>query len=753
MLPVLSICSGRSLAAAVPAAACAGMLAIVASCSSESTAEPQRPNVSESVNGSGLVDMRNDIGPGMPGSFVFQNKISAVRDTSGKVGGTIEGIVSLGDEATSAVAPNEGYRFKGVVTCLLVDGQSAWIGATITETNSSLFRKGDRWLGLVRDRGPSGADVMHSEITGDGSQVTCLARPPLSETPVDMGDFVVRGAGPEANVAERRGSLDLTVATLGLDPDADGYSLGLNSWRHPIRSRGALLLSSVLAPAKYEVRLDGVASNCRVRDANPRSVTVLAGRTTEVSFSVDCRAVAGVLRVTTTTTGTDVDADGYFVDLVETRPRGNLRIASSGGLTLTDLPRGYHTLQLGDVAPNCEVQGGNRYTFQIATAGQVVDVSLAVTCAAFGTLQVTALQTGADPGPHDFKVAVRSARYQSDSVAAVAANGSLSVTMTSLGAHQVWLRGVAPNCDGTLQREVTIESAATSAATFSVTCVAPTPIAYASLDRNDRSDIASASSNGRNGAILTRDTGTERDPAWSPAGSQLAFAADRTGDLEIWVMNADGTRPLRLTSSPGNDYRPDWSPDGKKIAFVSERDGNPELYVMNADGTGQTRLTNEPRRDSDPAWSPDGSRIAFSSERGTNADIYIMNVDGSGVTRFTNDAQWEGHPAWSPDGKRLAFTRALCTPLCRPSVVVATSPDAPVTLVGPGEDPSWSPNGKQLAVTGIVCDDGFYYYYYGCSNVGIRILTVDTITSGDFRIAPWDVILVQGTHVNPAWRR
>ena len=753
MLPVLSICSRRSLAAAVRAAACASALAIVVSCSSESTAEPQRPNVSESVNGSGLVDLRNDVGPGMPGYFVFQNKISAVRDTNGKVGGTIEGIVSLGDEATSAVAPNEGYRFKGVVTCLLIEGQSAWIGATITETNSSFVRKGDRWIGLVRDRGPSGADVMHSEITGDGSQVTCLARPQLGETPVDMGDFVVRGAGPEANVAERRGSLELSVATLGLDPDADGYIIGLNSWRHPIRSRGALLLSSVLSPAKYEVRLDGVASNCRVQDANPRSVNVLAGRTTVVSFSVDCRAIAGVLRVTTTTTGADVDANGYVVDLVETRPSVHQRIASSGSLTLTGLRGGYHTLELGDVAPNCEVQGGNTYTFQIATVGQIVDVNIAVTCAAFGTLQVTTQQSGADPGPRDFKIAVRSARYQSDSVAAVAANGSLSFKMPSLGAHQVWLRGVAANCDGILQRDVSVVSAETATAPFNVTCVPPTLIAYAALNSADRGDIRLTSSNGRSGALLTNDSGSERDPAWSPDGSRLAFAAELRGDLDIWVMNADGNGLVRLTSNVGTDYRPDWSPDGKRIVFVSERDGNPELYVMNADGTGQTRLTNEPRRDSDPAWSPDGATIAFSSERGTSADIYIMNVDGSGVTRFTNDVQWDGHPAWSPDGKRLAFTRALCTPLCRPMVVVATSPDAPATLVGPGEDPSWSPNGKLLAVTGTVCDDGFFYYYYGCTNVGIRILTVDTITSGDFLIAPWDLILVQGTHVNPAWRR
>ena len=40
------------------------------------------------------------------------------------------------------------------------------------------------------------------------------------------------------------------------------------------------------------------------------------------------------------------------------------------------------------------------------------------------------------------------------------------------------------------------------------------------------------------------------------------------------------------------------------VAFASNRSGNFEVYVMNADGSGQRRLTRNPEDDILPAWSP-----------------------------------------------------------------------------------------------------------------------------------------------------
>lgn len=62
-------------------------------------------------------------------------------------------------------------------------------------------------------------------------------------------------------------------------------------------------------------------------------------------------------------------------------------------------------------------------------------------------------------------------------------------------------------------------------------------------------------------------------------------------------MRPDGTGLVKLTNSRGGKINNDldsWSPDGTKIAFVSNRTGTVEIYVMNAKGSGVTQVTRVP---------------------------------------------------------------------------------------------------------------------------------------------------------------
>jgi len=175
-------------------------------------------------------------------------------------------------------------------------------------------------------------------------------------------------------------------------------------------------------------------------------------------------------------------------------------------------------------------------------------------------------------------------------------------------------------------------------------------------DRTGNYDLFVMDADGANQVNLTNEPSFDYYGAWSPDGTKIAFSSDRDGNIEIYVMNADGSNPLRLTTDPADDLVPRWSPDGTKLAFYSNRDGNYEIYVMGADGSNQTRLTNTPADENDPAWSPDGRKIVFTSFRDGNSEIYLMDADGSNQTNLTNRSGPDTGPAWSPDGTKIAFS-------------------------------------------------------------------------------------------------
>ncbi|MCC5936375.1 MAG: PD40 domain-containing protein, partial [Lunatimonas sp.] len=78
-----------------------------------------------------------------------------------------------------------------------------------------------------------------------------------------------------------------------------------------------------------------------------------------------------------------------------------------------------------------------------------------------------------------------------------------------------------------------------------------------------------------------------RYPAISPDGSQIVFTYK--GDL--YKVASNGGRATQLTFHEAHDFMPVWSKDGKKIAFASDRYGNFDVFVMDADGGNAHRLT------------------------------------------------------------------------------------------------------------------------------------------------------------------
>ncbi len=82
---------------------------------------------------------------------------------------------------------------------------------------------------------------------------------------------------------------------------------------------------------------------------------------------------------------------------------------------------------------------------------------------------------------------------------------------------------------------------------------------------------------------LNRHSSNNFSPRYSPSGHEVAYNSMRTGDVEVWVREADGGE-RRITRDPSWDGFPDWSPNGDRLVFASDRDGSFKLYISDRDG-------------------------------------------------------------------------------------------------------------------------------------------------------------------------
>jgi serine/threonine-protein kinase len=161
---------------------------------------------------------------------------------------------------------------------------------------------------------------------------------------------------------------------------------------------------------------------------------------------------------------------------------------------------------------------------------------------------------------------------------------------------------------------------------------------------------------------VTRDPGLEVDPALSPDGATLAYAAGPSNAMQIYVRQVSGGRPVALTSDTTAHFRwPRWSPDGSQVAYES----NDGIYVVPALGGSARRVTRldlaafrlsiawgAPITGFD--WSPDGSRIAWT--RGYDRQEVTVTILSSGDSLELTAPSGAFSPAWSPDGRSIAVS-------------------------------------------------------------------------------------------------
>lgn len=102
-----------------------------------------------------------------------------------------------------------------------------------------------------------------------------------------------------------------------------------------------------------------------------------------------------------------------------------------------------------------------------------------------------------------------------------------------------------------------------------------------------------------------------QQPAISPDGNWIAF--EYKGN--IFKVAATGGQAVPLTINSAYNSFPVWSHDGKSIAFASDRYGNFDVFIMPSNGGNATRLTYNSSADYPYDFSPDDQTVYFGTRR------------------------------------------------------------------------------------------------------------------------------------------
>lgn len=139
-----------------------------------------------------------------------------------------------------------------------------------------------------------------------------------------------------------------------------------------------------------------------------------------------------------------------------------------------------------------------------------------------------------------------------------------------------------------------------------------------------------------------------RDARISPDGKEIVFCYK--GD--IYKVPVQGGTATQLTTQASYEANPVWSPDGKQIAFASDRNGNFDLFIMSADGGTARRLTYHSASEIPSAFTPDGKFVLFSASiqdpaqsalfpTGAMTELYKVPVTGGRTEQvLATPAEW-----------------------------------------------------------------------------------------------------------------
>lgn len=316
--------------------------------------------------------------------------------------------------------------------------------------------------------------------------------------------------GPAPAEPPPPGQINLTVTTVGVDVDPDGYVHRVDARApQPVGINGTVTIEG-LEIGTHIVRLEGLALNCRVDGPNERSVEVTSTTSTlSVSFTVSCAR----------------NGDLAFVEGISQ----NIYTINADGTGTSQL-----TKDEGNSEPAWSPDGSRlafvRYRNQLGRGIYVMNSN------GSGTVSLT---TGT---PDEFSPA-----WSPD-------GSRIAFTRREIDNSEIYVM----NADGTNRLRLTT---GTTGGGDADPAWSPDGSRIA-FTRNSKIYVMNPDGSGV--TQLSADAAKDSEPTWSPDGRMIAFSrGEATGNSAIFTMEADGSNPTRLTQDLMHAGNPAWSKDGR----------------------------------------------------------------------------------------------------------------------------------------------------------------------------------------------